>query len=156
MKFDVLHPALDYQGSENDRSCVLRISTRGGSVLLTGDIERRAERALTAGNEIDVDVVIVPHHGSATSSTAAFVAATSPRYAIVSSGFGNRWNFPRPEVVERWCAVGSIVLVTGEHGAIEVELSGSEVRVAALRSSRPRYWRDNGAARCGESTTLTL
>jgi len=156
VEFEIVHPDKQFTGSENDASCVLRISTRGGSALLAGDIERRGEARLVAGGSIDVDVVIAPHHGSATSSTAPFVAATTPEFVIASTGFRNRWNFPRPEVVRRWCSAGSKVLVTGEHGAVEVVFGDGPPVVTGLRGTRPRYWRRNGAPRCGESNSVTL
>jgi len=156
VEFEIIHPDMQFVGSENDASCVLRISTRGGSALLAGDIERRGEDRLVAGGSIDVDVVVAPHHGSATSSTASFVAATTPQFTIASTGFRNRWNFPRPEVVGRWCSAGSQVLVTGEHGAVEVVLGDGPPAVTGLRGAQPRYWRRNGAPRCGESNSVTL
>ncbi len=156
VEFEIIHPDRQFAGSENDASCVLRISTRGGSALLAGDIERRGEDRLVAGGPIEVDVVVAPHHGSTTSSPASFVAATRPKFTIASTGFRNRWNFPRPEVVRRWCSVGSQVLVTGEHGAVEVVLGDGPPAVAGLRGSQPRYWRPNGAPRCGESNSVTL
>jgi competence protein ComEC len=85
-------------------------------------------------------VVVVPHHGSATSSSPAFVAAVGARYAIVSAGHANRWGFPRPEVRERWEASGAIVIATGDAGAIRVELGPAGVAVAAERERRHRYW----------------
>jgi competence protein ComEC len=156
VQFEIVHPAAQFSGSANDGSCVLRVMARGGSALLTGDIERAAEAALAAAGSIDVDVVIAPHHGSATSSTAPFVAATSPEVTIVSAGFRNRWNFPADEVVRRWCDIGSRVLVTGEHGAVEVVFGKDPPRVAGLRRTQPRFWRRNGAPRCGESPGVTL
>jgi competence protein ComEC len=156
VQFEIVHPAAQFSGSANDGSCVLRVMARGGSALLTGDIERAAEAALAAAGSIDVDVVIAPHHGSATSSTAPFVAATSPEVTIVSAGFRNRWNFPADEVVRRWCDIGSRVLVTGEHGAVEVVFGKDSPRVAGLRRTQPRFWRRNGAPRCGESPGVTL
>lgn len=110
--------------SENDRSCVLLLEVAGRRLLLPGDIEARAEAALLPQLRAlgGVDALLVPHHGSATSSTAALVAATRPRLAIVSAGAHNRWGFPRPEVRARWAQAGAAVLVTGEGGAVRLEL----------------------------------
>jgi competence protein ComEC len=154
--FELLHPSARFSARGNDSSCVLRVSGPGGSALLTGDIERAGEAAILASSNIDVDVVIAPHHGSETSSTAALVAATSPSAAIFSAAYGNRWNFPRPTVVARWCAIGADVYVTGEQGAIEVTVGNASVRVVAQRRKARRYWRTTSEPRCGESPDVTL
>jgi competence protein ComEC len=108
-------------------------------LLVTGDIERRGENALLEG-PLGAEVVVVPHHGSATSSSPAFVAAVHPRFAIVSAGFANRWGFPRQEVRERWQAAGATVVVTGEAGAVTVVLDPSGVALSSERDGRHRYW----------------
>jgi competence protein ComEC len=115
------------------------------TVLLTGDVERLAEAEIVAtGALASVDVLLVPHHGSRTSSTAAFVAATSPRWALVPSGHRNRWGFPKPDVVARWQAAGAEVLVGSTTGAIEFELHPQRDLVAPQlwRPARRRPWRD--------------
>jgi competence protein ComEC len=86
-------------------------------------------------------VVVVPHHGSATSSSAPFVAAVGARVAIASAGHANRWGFPRPEVRERWRASGARMVVTGDAGAVSVALGPAGAVVAAERDTRHRYWR---------------
>ena len=156
VSFELLHPADEFVARGNDSSCVLRVTGPGGSLLLAGDIERSGEAALIAAGNIDVDVVVAPHHGSETSSSAAFVAATQPSVVIVSAGYGNRWNFPRESVVERWCAGGADIYVTGEHGAVEVVFDAATPRVRAMRRAAPRYWRTDAKSRCGETTGVTL
>ena len=101
----VSHPASEgeFGARGNESSCVLKIDAGRSSLLVAGDIERRGESAaLAQALPLAADVVVVPHHGSATSSSPAFVAAVSADSAIVSAGFANRWGFPRPEVRERW------------------------------------------------------
>jgi competence protein ComEC len=137
--FEVLHPESGFAGDGNDSSCVLRVSAGGRALLLTGDVERRGEAALLGGAPA-ADVVVVPHHGSATSSSEPFVAAVGARYAIVSAGFANRWGFPRPDVRARWQASGATLVETGVAGAVTVELAGGEARVFAERDGRHRYW----------------
>jgi competence protein ComEC len=90
------------------------------------------------------DIVLVPHHGSRTSSTAAFVSATQPRWALVPSGHRNRWGFPKPDVVERWQSAGAEVLVGSATGAIEFELHPQRpISPPRLwRPSQRRLWRD--------------
>jgi competence protein ComEC len=139
VRFEMLHPEAAFAAGGNDGSCVLRVTAAGRSLMLTGDIERRAEGAIL-GQPLAADVVVVPHHGSATSSSAAFVAAVGARYAIVSAGFANRWGFPRAEVRERWERSGASVVVTGIGGAITVVLDVNGVAVSAERDGRHRYW----------------
>ncbi len=93
--FAMLHPK---GGAEegNDASCVLRISTAVASALLPGDIEQVVERRLAAelGSGLGSDVLIAAHHGSATSSSSAFLAAVDPRWVLYAAGYANRFGFP--------------------------------------------------------------
>ncbi len=107
VEFAMLHPfANEYADASlhtNNRSCVLRVSAPGFTVLLTGDIEARDERALlAAGAPLAADVIVVPHHGSRTSSTPDFVAAVDARVAVFTAGYLNRFGHPRPDVVARY------------------------------------------------------
>ena len=116
--FSVLHPRSTFWRLGNDSSCVLKVTTAAGSVLFTGDVEGAGERALLAdAAALAADVVVVPHHGSATSSSPALVTATAPDYAVVSAAYLNHWGFPKPPVVERWREAGAQILTTGEAGA---------------------------------------
>jgi competence protein ComEC len=127
----------------NDSSCVLEIAAGERRLLLPGDIERGSERRLlAAGGVRPADVVVMPHHGSATSSSAALVEALSPRLAIATAAWRNRWGFPRPEVAGRWRGAGARVLGTGDYGALTVTLCADDrgVRVRTLRESRRRLW----------------
>lgn len=140
--FEVLHPSHAAHERDNDSSCVVRVGGSGASALLTGDIEAAAEAELARRGLARADLVIVPHHGSRTSSSAALVAALQPRVALFSVGYRNRWNLPKPEVVQRWRAVGARTLTTAASGAIEVELeSGEPLRIREYRPSHRRYWR---------------
>ena len=138
--FSILHPPPEFEPRGNETSCVLKIDARAGSVLITGDVEGRGEAALVRGGDVASDVVVVPHHGSPTSSSPAFVAATRPRYALVSAGFANRWGFPKPEVRARWAGSGAAVAVTGERGALAVSLDSHGITVVAERDRDPHYW----------------
>jgi competence protein ComEC len=141
--FEVLHPSPPLDNEGNDSSCVIRVSAGPYGLLLTGDIETRSERELLA-READLggDVVIVPHHGSLTSSSLPFVNTVSPEIAIVSAAFGNRWDFPRAPVVARWRGAGAEVLNTAEEGAIFVRICADRgvVAVARERERRRRFW----------------
>lgn len=146
--FSVLWPrATDYanpSNKTNDMSCVLRVEGAGGSVLLTGDIEARDESSmLSASADLRADVIVVPHHGSRTSSTRSFVEAVAPVLAIFTPGYRNRFGHPRPEVVMRYRAVGAAVARSDADGAVELELDGrSPLEWHTARADRRRYWHD--------------
>jgi competence protein ComEC len=133
---------------ENDNSCVLRVRGRGGSALLTGDIERAAESLLVEryGDGLASDLLVVPHHGSKTSSTRDFLAQVRPRYALIPAGPLNRFGFPHPSVVRRYRNRGATVLGTAESGAILVDAGNGtdELRIERYRSSHRRYWNSGG------------
>ncbi len=114
--------------STNDDSVVLKLQFRERSILLTGDIEKKAERSLITP-ELKADVVKVAHHGSKTSSTDAFVSATNPRLAIISVGQDSMFGHPHAEVVERWKQAGAEVLTTGKCGMITVKTDGTNLSV---------------------------
>ncbi len=101
----------------NDNSLVVRVARGGTRVLFLGDLEDEGEEALVARGDLAATIVKVAHHGSPTSSTAALVEATRPRWAVMSLGRGNRFRFPAPAVVARWRAVGAAVVRTDEVGA---------------------------------------
>jgi competence protein ComEC len=140
VRFAILYPPPEFEPLGNESSCVLKVEARAGSVLITGDVEARGEAALVRGGETASDVVVVPHHGSATSSSAAFIAAARPRYALVSAGYANRWGFPKPDVRARWERSGAAVAVTGERGALTVALDARGVTLVAERDRDPHYW----------------
>lgn len=95
--FEILHPDGSARWRGNNASCVLAVRTAAGQLLLTGDIEAEAEMSLVKqfGKRLLATAVTVPHHGSAGSSDARFISATAPRYALVSSGYQNRYGFPQ-------------------------------------------------------------
>ena len=145
VRFEILNPAEGDSLTGNNASCVLRIeSAAGQSVLLTGDIERRAEQQLlqTMAARLAVDVLVVPHHGSNTSSGPAFVAAVNPVLALMPSGYRNRYGFPKAEVLDRYVDIHASVGQTGLGGALAVMLAkDTDVpEIQRYRDSQPRYW----------------
>ena len=146
VRFDVLHPAAGARyDKENDRSCVLLVRAGKVRVLLPGDIERDAERDLLAAQAASlrsVDVLTVPHHGSRTSSSPAFVRSWRPRYAVYSAGYRNRYFHPHAEVVRRWQQAGAHALHTVDGGAIEfvVGPDGDLRPPTQWRRQAWRYW----------------
>jgi len=143
--FAVLHPtAADYAlgGKSNHLSCVLRVTAGGRTVLLTSDIEAGDEAALLARAPelLAADVLLVPHHGSRTSSTAAFLAAVGAAEALIPVGYRNRFGHPKDDIVERHRRQGSRLWRTDRDGALRVALGEGGVRVSAWRSEYRRYW----------------
>jgi competence protein ComEC len=145
VSFEFLHPAVPDAGlftRRNNLSCVLRVASAGGSMILTGDIERAAEAALLNGQRsLKSDVLLVPHHGSRTSSIGPFIAAVSPRWAVVPVGYRNRFGHPNREVLDRYRDAGADIVRTDLSGAVRVELGAREVRVTTERARQARYWR---------------
>ena len=141
VRFEFLHPPAGWEGTRrNNQSCVLRVEAHGASMLLTGDIERAAETRLAASARAS-DVLLVPHHGSRTSSTEEFIAAVSPRWAIVPAGYRNRFGHPAREVLARYEKAGATLLRTDRDGAVSVRLGRDAIEVMGERALRPRYWR---------------
>ena len=145
VRFEMLLPlATDFERSlkPNALSCVLRISDGRRSVLLTGDIERAQEAELVArlGPQLRSDVLVVPHHGSRTSSSDALLDAVQPRLAIFQSGYRNRFGHPAAEVLARYRERGIATRVSPACGAWFWQAWGV-TQGSCLREAEPRYWR---------------
>ncbi|MFM7272382.1 MAG: DNA internalization-related competence protein ComEC/Rec2 [Gammaproteobacteria bacterium] len=145
VEFRVLHPpAARAAWRDNEASCVLRVEAAGRVILLTGDIEQAAEAALLAAGRpaLAANIATVPHHGSRSSSTPAFVRAVGARWALVSAGYRNRFGHPRPEVLARWRTAGSRVLDSAASGAIlfEVQADGLIREPERWRERERRWW----------------
>ncbi|HKW80910.1 MAG TPA: competence protein ComEC, partial [Casimicrobiaceae bacterium] len=129
----------------NNLSCVIRVSSAAASVLLTGDIEARAEGALIARDApaLRSDVLVVPHHGSRSSSTPEFIAAVHPAAVVYTPGYRNRFGHPHPAVVARYAAAGVRAYRTDEDGAVAFDLEQDAKTPPRLeRQADRRYWRD--------------
>ena len=150
--FVVLHPHADVYAErdtgrrarkENDRSCVLRVATGGGAALLTGDAEARAEAEMIERDApaLRADVLVVPHHGSKTSSTEAFIDAVAPSTGVLSVGYRNRFHHPNATVVARYTVRRIALRRTDAEGALRIVLPREAVgaRVEALLRD-VRYW----------------
>ena len=145
VRLTVLHPAAeDYaeQRKSNNLSCVLRIEAGGKRMLLTSDIEARDEAAMLQRDPaaLAADVLLVPHHGSRTSSTPAFIAAVGAQHAVIPVGYRNRFGHPKAEVVERYEAAGISLWRTDRDGALRVALDPQGTSISAWRDERRRYW----------------
>ena len=115
-------------------------------MLLTGDIERASEALLVAraARQLRADVLLVPHHGSKTSSSTEFLAAVRPELAVVPAGYRNRFGHPNADVLERYAALQTKVLRTDRDGAITVRIGASGLRIEAQRERARRYWHARG------------
>ncbi len=121
-------------------SCVLRISNGAHAVLLVGDIEQAQEARLVAQGALSrVDVLLVPHHGSKTSSSPPFLAAVQPSLALVQAGYRNRFGHPAAPVLERYRQLGVPVIDSPHCGAARWR-SDDPQRVTCQREAAPRYW----------------
>ncbi|MES9968880.1 MAG: DNA internalization-related competence protein ComEC/Rec2 [Candidatus Thiodiazotropha sp.] len=147
VRFTLLHPSgQDRFSQANDRSCVLQVAVGEWRILLPGDIESRGEASLLTryAKDLRSDIVIAPHHGSATSSSQPFVSAVDPDWVLVSSGYRNSHGFPKDEVVQRWQRQGAVMLNTAETGAIQFRINRGERDLAPrlYRELNSRYWSD--------------
>jgi competence protein ComEC len=144
--FELLYPpTASYEDpwlKPNSRSCVLRVATKNAAALLTSDIEERDERRLLAQpTGLAATALLVPHHGSGTSSSAAFIAAVQPQHALFTVGYRNRFNHPKREVVARYEAAGARIWRTDRDGALTLVLDEGGAQVVRYRDNERRYWR---------------
>ena len=115
--------------SKNNSSCVLQISTEAGRVMLSGDIEKPAEQYLanTYGKSLASSVLVIPHHGSKTSSSPLFIEKVAPRYGLVSYGFDNRYHFPHQQAMQTYKQNNIPVYNTVDCGMLSVILNAKRM-----------------------------
>ena len=146
--FEILYPEMDSamrtSGRDNDRSCVLRIESPYGVVLLPADIERRSEQYLvdTVDSRLAADVLVAPHHGSKTSSSERFVSAVGAKLVVYPVGYANRYGHPHPVVRDRYLKSGAVEMRTDQTGAVMVKLGRDGIDVSGWRDVRRRYWNE--------------
>jgi competence protein ComEC len=148
VRFEVLHPRAEDHvagAKPNTLSCVLRVQGQGRSVLLTGDIERDQESALfhRGRDALKTDVLLLPHHGSRTSSSAAFLDAVAPRLAVVQAGYRSRYGHPAADVMARYAERGIEVVRSDRCGAWTWPAEGAP---RCERLVARRYWHHGAAA----------
>ncbi|WP_374602432.1 DNA internalization-related competence protein ComEC/Rec2 [Arenimonas sp.] len=150
--FTWLHPTPFFPYLRNDSSCVLRIEAAGAVALLPGDIGRHVEARLAKlpARDVRSDVLVVPHHGSDTSSSLDFLAAVRPTLGLLPVGHDNRFGLPKQIVLDRYERYGTRLLDTATFGAVRLRLGADGVQVLeTLRRDRPRYWRHAPAGGTG-------
>ena len=147
--FEVLHPSTQsYENLEikdNNRSCVVKVTSRFGSVLLTGDIEKNVETNLLQVNQDSLasDVLIAPHHGSKTSSTIDFIQTVNAKQVIFSVGYLNRFKHPNPEVVERYQSSEADAFRSDYSGALLLNFNAAQgIQTEQWRRTHRKYWHD--------------
>jgi competence protein ComEC len=131
-KLEVLWPCPEYDPGydPNDNSLVVRVSFGAHRLLFAGDIEAHAEAGLVrSGESLRANVLKVPHHGSATSSSLELLRAVAPELAVISAGAVNRFGHPNPDVVARLRATGARVIELSRAGGTIVSSDGKELRV---------------------------
>lgn len=142
VSFEFVSASLNRSDSENNRSCVLKISLGDRHILISGDIEASQENnLLKAGNDqLKSEILIAPHHGSLTSSSPAFINAVNAKNVIFTSGYLNRWGFPRPEILHRYRKTGASTYRTDQDGAILINCQPEQCHIKRYRQHRPRLW----------------
>ena len=142
VNFEIISPVAGVLKGENNNSCVLRVSSKQRSLLLTGDIELEAESWLVEneGKRLKSDILIAPHHGSKTSSSMPFLNLVKPTVVLIPSGYKNRFSFPHDEVLKRYKMLNASWMSTADKGAISVKLENNSFVVRTARSENKRYW----------------
>lgn len=153
VSFEMLAPVAyaTTETKDNNRSCVLKVESAYGSLLLPGDIEREAENWLLAAmpEGLRADVLVAPHHGSKTSSTPDFVAAVRPQAVAFTVGYLNRFGHPKRAVVERYHDLGARLYRSDRDGALLLKFAGDGIAVERWRDLRRRYWQQT-TVECAE------
>ncbi|HIF51234.1 MAG TPA: DNA internalization-related competence protein ComEC/Rec2 [Thiotrichaceae bacterium] len=142
VEFEILHPQKQKLLSGNNASCVLKVSSIWGSVLLTGDIEKKAENRLVEQykDELHVDILLVPHHGSKTSSTKAFIAAVASEHAFIAAGYRNRFGLPKQDIIARYEAHGVKTRVSFETGELSAKFRDEGLQIDEFRTKNRHFW----------------
>ena len=142
VRFEIIYPQPESIYKGNNASCVLRISNQRHSLLLTADIEKQAEHILSKHPSLSSDVMLIPHHGSRTSSTEEFIASVSPIMAVVTSGYRNRFALPKADIINRYYERGIQVLDTSKTGALIFNFPRQRnFDLQSYRKYSRHYWR---------------
>ena len=141
VSFTMLSPQQSFV-SDNDNSCVLRIQSKQGSVLLVSDIEAAAESWLldTYGHELKSDILLAPHHGSKTSSSISFLKAVQPKYVLISAGYKSQFGHPHPISLQRYQQIGALWWNTADSGALMLSEKASDWDIQSWRDENGKYW----------------
>ena len=146
--FEILSPpeiySESYPKNDNNRSCVLRVSNRHHSLLLTADIQAFTEEKLIENypDKLISEVITVPHHGSKTSSSVEFIRSVSPQIGLIPAGYRSRFGHPKPEIVERYETAGVELLDTVSDGAIRLDFPADATAISShsYRKQNNGFW----------------
>ncbi len=144
-RLEILHPPKNYidkrknekQRNLNNNSLVIKVSFGSKSILFPGDIMAFAERDIVAshGDELKSTVLIAPHHGSKTSSTAMFLEKVKPEIVIISAGWKNSFRFPNPSVLKRYNENDCRIFRTDKNGAVAISIDGRALKIKPFINS---------------------
>src|SRR5450830_1233225 len=147
VRFEMMYP--DYASYENaslkdnDRSCVLKVTSQFGSLLLTGDIEAKSESSILASRDglLKSDIIVAPHHGSKTSSTPDFVSTVNPSAVVFTVGYLNRFGDPKAQMIDRYEEINSRIYRSDADGAVLLDFTQQQgISIQRWRQHAKRYW----------------
>ena len=149
LEFRVLHPSTGLPYLGNDSSCVISVNGPGLSLLLSGDISHAVEQRLVSGGLEQHAILTAPHHGSSTSSSQALIDTVMPSWVLISAAHGNRFDFPRADVLERYANSNVATLNTARCGGIRMTADGAGgIRITSARIHRRAIWRWPAIGNC--------
>jgi competence protein ComEC len=149
LEFRVLHPSTGLPYLGNDSSCVISVHGPGLSLLLGGDMSHAVERRLVGAGLGQHMILVAPHHGSSTSSSTALIDAVRPAWVLVSAAAGNRFGFPRADVLERYADAHAATLITARCGGIRITTDATGgILIHSARLSRRAIWRWPAIGEC--------
>ncbi|MGL6000839.1 MAG: DNA internalization-related competence protein ComEC/Rec2 [Plesiomonas sp.] len=138
---EAVWPLTQVEKAGNADSCTLLVTDGTFRLLLTGDIEKAGEQALlNLGDNLQADIMTIPHHGSQTSSTSTFLQAVNPDYALVSAGRFNQWHHPRANIIARYRQQQISVLDTIASGQITVFFYNKKYQIKRYRQDISPTW----------------
>lgn len=142
--FSMISPNAETPSGSNNRSCVVMLEHYDTKILISGDIEKEVERHLVRNSPLllSADILLVPHQGSKSSSTGAFLDAVSPTLAMLAAGYKNHYGHPHRSVVERYDERGIELLSTIENGSVLLKVNSRRWRKVPYRQRHARFWRD--------------
>lgn len=130
----------------NNHSCVLRVHSHTGTTLFTGDIEEKVESRLLKkfGAQLTADILLVPHHGSKTSSSSGFITTVNPKITLFSVGYKNRYRFPHNDIMNRYSLLSTHLMQTDKTGAVTIRVSDHDgIVIEKYREKAEKYWHHN-------------
>lgn len=146
VSFKIVHPTAGFGDQGNDSSCVLAVRSGESELVLTGDISANVERGIAAALEPVASklILVVPHHGSKTSSSDSLLSTLKPDLALVSAGYRSRFGHPNPQIIKRYQQASIPMLNTADVGFVRLRAnsSGQLIMIEQGRLTRHPYWRE--------------